>query len=113
MTRYTLDSSSLNRRITVQSRSTALDSFGQQITTWTDVLSCWASIEPLSGSELIAAQAVSTELSHTVTIQYRTTVTAAMRVLYQARVFNIQSVTDPETAHVVLQLRCSEGLNQG
>ena len=110
---YTLDSSTMRRRITVQSRSTALDSYGQQVITWSDVLSCWASIEPLSGRELIAAQAVSSELSHTVTIQYRTTVTAAMRVLYQGRVFNIQSSTDPDTAHVALQLLCSEGLNQG
>ena len=110
---YTLDSSMLRRRITVQSRASSLDSFGQQITTWTDLLSCWASIEPLSGSELIAAQAVSSELSHTVTILYRVTVTAAMRVIYQGRVLNIQSVTDPDTAHVALQLLCSEGLNQG
>ena len=110
---YTLDSSTLRRRITIQSRTATLDSFGQQVTTWTNLVSCWASIEPLSGHELIAAQAVSSELSHTVTIQYRTTVTAAMRVLYQGRVLNIQSVTDPETAHVALQLLCSEGLNQG
>ena len=110
---YTLDSSTLRRRITIQSRPATLDSFGQQVSTWSNVLSCWASIEPLAGQELIAAQAISSELSHTVTIQYRNTVTAAMRVIYQGRVLNIKSVTDPGTDHVALQLLCSEGLNQG
>ena len=110
---YTIDSSALNRRITIQSRASTIDSYGQQITTWTDLVSCWASIEPLSGREIIAAQAVSSELSHTVTIRYRSAVTAAMRVLYQSRVFNIQSATDPDTAHIALQLLCSEGLTQG
>lgn len=113
MSRYTLDSSVLSRRITIQSRASALDSFGQQILTWTDVLSCWASLESQSSKELIAAQAVNAELTDMVTIRYRTGITAAMRVLYQSRVLNIQSVINPDTAHVALQLMCSEGLNQG
>jgi SPP1 family predicted phage head-tail adaptor len=113
MSRYTLDSSSLNRRITIQSRASTLDSFGQQVTTWTDLLSCWASLESQSGKELLAAQAINSELTDMVTVLYRSTVTAAMRVLYQGRVLNIQSVIDPDTAHVALQLMCSEGLNQG
>ena len=113
MSRYTLDSSSLNRRVTIQSRTSAIDSYGQQVTTWTDVVSCWASIETQSGRELLAAQAINAELTDMVTILYRTTITAAMRVLYQSRVLNIQSVIDPDTAHVALQLMCSEGLNQG
>ena len=110
---YSLDSSTLRRRITVQSRATTIDSFGQQVITWIDMMTCWASIEPLTGKELMAAQAVSAELSHTVTVRYRTAITAAMRVIYQGRVFNIQSATDPDTAHVALQLLCTEGLNQG
>lgn len=113
MSRYTLDSSSLNRRVTIQTRASALDTFGQQIATWTDFLTCWASLESQSGKELMAAQAINAELTAMVTILYRASVTAAMRVLYQGRVLNIQSVIDPDTAHVALQLMCSEGLNQG
>jgi SPP1 family predicted phage head-tail adaptor len=36
-----------------------------------------------------------------------------MRVIYQGRVFDIQSVIDVDTQHRRLALMCSEGLNQG
>lgn len=102
-----------NRRVTIQSRSTTKDSFGEAQQTWSTVITCWARIEPLSGRELVLAQAINAEVTHLVEIFYRPTVTAAMRVVYQGRVFNIVSVIDPDTAHISLELLCSEGLNQG
>lgn len=110
---HVVRSGDLNRRIAIQQRTTTPDGYGQQTTTWTDVITCWASIEPLNGRELVQAQAVQAETTHQVTILYRSSITAAMRVVYQGRVFNILSVIDPDTSHVALQLLCSEGLNQG
>lgn len=103
----------LDRRITIQQRSTSKDTFGQESVTWSDRLSCWAKIEPLSGRELELGQAVASEVSHRVTVLYRAGITSAMRVLYQGRYFDIHGVLDVETAHVVLELLCGEGLNQG
>lgn len=103
----------LTRRITIQQRATTRDTFGQQTTTWTDLLSCWAQIEPMSGRELITAQAVNSEITHTVTILYRSQIKPAMRVVYQGRIFNIVSVTDQNSDHVITQMTCSEGMNQG
>lgn len=103
-----------NRRITIQQRSSATpDGFGQASQTWNDLLQCWARIEPLSGRELVLAQAQSAEVTHLVEIMYRPTVTAAMRAVYQGRIFNVLSVIDPDMAHVTLELLCSEGLNKG
>jgi SPP1 family predicted phage head-tail adaptor len=48
-----------------------------------------------------------------VVIRYRSGVLPAMRVIYQGRVFDIQSVIDVDTQHRRLALMCSEGLNQG
>ena len=109
----TLRAGDMNRRITLQARDTAVDSHGQQATTWADVITCWASIEPLDGRELVTAKAINAEVSHRVVVRYRAGVTAAMRAVYQGRFFNILSVTDPDTAHVALHLLCSEGLTQG
>ena len=103
----------LNRRITLQARNTALDTWGQQTTTWTDLLTCWASIAPLSGRELELAKAINAAISHEITILYRPGVTASHRAVYQGRVLNIEAVLDPNMAHEVLQLMCSEGLNPG
>lgn len=109
----TIRTGDLNRRISIQSRSAALDTFGQRLTTWTDVLVCWAGIDQLVGRELVLGQAVHNEVTHKVTILYRSTVTPQMRVVYWGRNFNIQSVIDPNTAHEFLELMCSEGLNEG
>ena len=103
----------LNRRITIQTRTAGQDSYGQQVTTWSDLLSCWALIEPLAGRELEIAQAVNAAVDHKVTILYRSTVTAQHRVVYQGRYLNISAVLDPEMAHEVLHLMCGEGLNAG
>lgn len=102
-----------NRRIAIQQRSSTVDAFGQASPTWSDLLTCWARIEPLSGRELVLAQAQNAEVTHLVEVMYRPTVTAAMRVVYQGRIFNVLSVIDPDMAHVTLELLCSEGLNKG
>lgn len=103
----------LVRQIVIQRRSASKDSFGQESTAWVDVVVTRASIEPLSGYELVAAQAQFAETSHRIEIRYRPGITAAMRAVYQTRVFNILAVMDDFTAHKKLVLLCSEGLNQG
>ena len=109
----TLRAGDMGRRITIQARGAGADSYGQQVSTWADVLTCWASIEPIDGRELLTAKSINAEVSHRVVVRYRAGIIAAMRVVYQGRFFNILSVIDPDTAHVALHLLCSEGLNQG
>ena len=108
----------LSRRITLQQQSQTVDSYGQQISTWTDVASVWASIEPSVGRELIAAQAVSLDQPTTITIRWQPAfaspkAVAAMRVVYDGRVFNIHSVTNELEQNSLLTLIASEGLNDG
>lgn len=106
-------SGDLRRRITFQTRTTSVDTFGQQGITWADYLSCWADIQPMSGRELISAQALQAETTHEVVIRFRAGIVPAMRVVYQARRFNVLSVIDNDMQHRRLSLLCSEGLNQG
>lgn len=113
MTTVFLRAGELDRRIKLQSRSAVVDSFGQQQTTWVDVASVWANIKPLTGTELVAASAVNNETTHQIVIRYRVGITAAMRATYGTRIFNIQTVIEPEMAHVSLQLLCIEGMNNG
>lgn len=105
--------SDLRRQVKIQQRASGVDTLGQPIPTWTDFCTSWAGIQPLSGRELEMAQAIHTEVNHMVTLRYRSGITAAMRVLYQGRIFNIQSVMDVDTRHKTLQIMCSEGLNNG
>lgn len=113
MTAIVLSPGELNRRITLQTRTSTQDTYGQAQDTWTDWATCWAKIESMSGNEMVAAQAINAELTHKVTIRYRPGVLASMRLLYGDRIFNIGSVVEPEAAHVSLELTCGEGLNRG
>jgi SPP1 family predicted phage head-tail adaptor len=103
----------LKRQITIEQRATGTDTNGQRSTTWSTFCTTFASISPMSGRELELAQAVNAEVTHQIVIRYRTGVTTAMRVVYQGRYFDIQSVQDVDTQHRKLVLLCGEGLNVG
>lgn len=95
-----------------------VDSFGQQVTTWTDAFSTRASIEPLSAREQFAAQAVQSEISHRITVRYRPelanpTTVASMRVVYGSRVFNIAGALNIDERHAIVEISATEGLNDG
>lgn len=113
MSGASLRSGDLRRRVTIQQRTATQDTFGQSSVTWTDLFSCWADIQPMNGRELLAAQAQQFEVTHQVVIRWRSGVTPAMRVVYQGRFMDVQSVIDVDTQHRRLTLMCSEGLNRG
>lgn len=108
----------LNRRAMLQERDTTLDAMGGQSTTWTDVAPLWVSIEALSARELFAAQAVQSEVSHTITARYRAEfvspkATAARRITYAGRIYNIQGSMNIDEQNRTIELLVSEGLNNG
>ena len=111
-------SGELNRRITLQQRSTPQDSFGEPVQGWQTLMTVWAGIEPLSGRELELAQKISSEVTHRITIRYQsaftdTRVAASLRALYKNRIFNIQASLNEDEANVRIHLLASEGLNDG
>lgn len=110
--------SDLRHRVTFQSRSVTTDSFGAQSQAWADVATVWADVSPLSGRELMAAQAINVEVSHSITIRWQAQfagpkVAAAMRIVYGNRIFNIHSAIDPDERRKTIQISASEGLNNG
>lgn len=103
----------LRHQVTIQQRATTQDALGGPSTTWTTLCTTRAQISPLNGRELLAAQAVQSEVSHNVVMRYRPGITAAMRLIYAGRIFNIHAVIDDNEAHRQLSLTCSEGVNDG
>lgn len=83
-----------------------MDSWGQPIDTWTDVASVWADVRPLSGLESIKADAPTSEVRASIRIRWRTDITAAMRVLHDATLYEIEAVLPGSTReHVDLVCR--------
>ncbi|ARK96164.1 phage head closure protein [Burkholderia pseudomallei] len=108
----------LNRLVAVQQRSTARDSFGQQIETWTTIKPVYAYIEALSGSERAAAQSISTDVSHRFTLRYDAIfadprVVATYRIVYASRIFDINAALNIDESNRTVELLASEGMTNG
>ena len=100
----------LRHRITLQRPGLSQDpQTGEMIPGWQDVAPAWASIEPLSAREFIAAQAVQSDVSVRITVRYRPDITAAMRLLHGGKTYNITGVlADKGSGREYLTLPCSE-----
>ena len=111
-------SGQLTRRLRIQSRSSAQDSFGGPQLSWGDVATVWADIQPLSGRELESAQRLASEITHQIIVRYQpiladTRVVAGYRALYKARIFNIHACMNENERNAVVVLLASEGLDDG
>lgn len=99
----------LRHRVAIQKTTTVQDEFGQPIETWQDVCTVWAKIEDLSGREyLIAKQIPANELTTRITIRWQNDIEPTMRIIAGQRIFDIQSIVDPDGRGRQLQLMCKE-----
>lgn len=109
-------SGSLRHRVTLQSLvagSPDRDSGGAPDEAWTDVVTVFASVEPLRGAELLRAQQVDSEVSGQIRIRYRAGVTSKMRAVFDSRNYDILAVIDPRERNHELLLLVREGLSDG
>ena len=100
----------LNKRVTLQSATAARDGHGQPVETWADVATTWAAVEPIRGREYFAAQQVTAETTHRITLRYRSGVSPQWRVVFGSRTFRIESVINPLEKNERLELMCVEVL---
>lgn len=104
----------LRHKVTIQSKTITTDGSGGPVETWADFATVHASIEQLSGREMIAAQAVNSETTGKIRIRYLAGVTADMRVVFGTRLFSITAPPiNPDERNRELILMVSEGLNEG
>jgi len=114
----TIAAGDLSRRVTIQSRAATQDTFGAQSSTWADVATVWAGIEPLTGRELMNAQTISSEISHKITMRYQSAwanpkTVAGYRAVYGGRVFDIHASMNEFEGNERITLLAAEGLTNG
>lgn len=100
----------LRHKVTVQTVSEATDSFGQAIKTWSTYAQPFASVEPLNGREFFTANADSSEVTVRIRLRYLSGLTTKMRVLWDSKYYNIESIIDPAERNAEMVLMCSEAL---
>ena len=92
----------------IEADSPPVDEYGTPQQGWGEVATVWASVEPMSAREFIAAQAQQGETLWKITIRYLDGLTAAMRVLSGGRTFAITGLLDQQGRHRALVLMCRE-----
>ena len=98
----------LRNRVTIQTRSESTDDFGEIDFAWSNSATVWATIEPLSGKELMNAQQAGASVSHKISMRYKSGVNPKDRISYDSRTFEIESVRNFRERDISLELMCRE-----
>jgi SPP1 family predicted phage head-tail adaptor len=106
-----ISAQSLRHKLTIQSTTQTQASDGSVIDTWGTFATAWGEVKPLSGREYFSAQAEGSSVSHKIKIRYIAGITTKMRVLWGARVFDIEAALNSDEGNRELILMCVEGVD--
>lgn len=100
------------QRVQLRQVSRSVTALGDITSSWSNYGSpIWASIEPLRGQELYAAQQVQAEVTHKVRIRYSTDVSSVgptNQVVYGLRTFEVLAALNILERNKELELLCKE-----
>ncbi|SDY84663.1 phage head closure protein [Thermoactinomyces sp. DSM 45892] len=106
-----LNVNDLRHRIRILDRVITRDDEGSPIEDWTTKVTLWAEVNPLSGREYYQAAAVQSENDVKIRIRYRADISTDMRVQFNQKLYDIQSVVDWNSEHRELHLTVKEVVN--
>lgn len=99
----------LRHNVTIKRQDTTNRDASGEASGWVQYVALNASIEPLQGRELVAANAAYGLVTHRVRTRYYPGITSAMRVYYGTRFFNIVAPLNTDERNRELVLMCVEG----
>lgn len=100
----------MGHRVTIQKDTKNRDTHGGPVHVWSDVATVWASVEPLTGKEILDADQVKANVTHRVRIRSYDGLTPKHRFLFGTRVLNIEVVRDIRERNVEMECLCKEAL---
>lgn len=96
----------LRQRIQILKSTGTQDSTGgTSLADYTTLATVWASVEPLSGSETLAADAQTSVGRFQIQMRYMDGITSALQVLFQGRKFQVENVSNPDGRQKKLYLQ--------
>lgn len=101
-------SGNLKQKVTIKTFSETQNDFGEVIQGESDFAIVYASIIPISGKEYFASKSVNAEVTHKIEMRFLSGVTPSMKIVYNNRTFNIESVINIREANKTLQLMATE-----
>lgn len=104
----------LRHRVSLQQQITVQNSAGEQTAVWDEYASRWAQIVDLSGTHLLLAQQVQSEVKTRIVLRYDAAIVPSMRIVWRTFAFDIKAVQlDPDSGLEYVSCMCGRGLNDG
>lgn len=103
-----IDPGALRTELSLQQAVTTPDGLGGHALTWSEVTTLFGRIEPLTQASRFGAGQTLEESTHRITLRFRGGVASGMRLVRQARVFDILTVHDPDETGRYLVCRVKE-----
>lgn len=100
----------LRSRITIQNLVRAADGQGGYTESWVDYASVWAKFVPMKSSERYFSEQLRPENYNRIDIRYIAGLTTSMKVLFDGRVFQIQSIVNMDERKFFIALHCQENV---
>lgn len=98
----------LRHRITIQERVKVSDNMGSYTIVYSDVVSVWAALWPVSAKEQISSDKIEMSTIRRIRIRYYSDLDSSMRIEFGTRHFNIVSIINPDEKNEMLDLICEE-----
>lgn len=92
-----ISAGNLDQRITVQNKTVAKNSIGEEISTWGDLITVWAEVIPLRGNAFFTANQQQHAVDVRFRIRERTGIAENMRIIWRGKSYDITSII-PGTA---------------
>lgn len=96
-------------RITILEASEAADSSHAQVPTWEVMTIVWAAVIPANGTEYLAADQLTPQITHQVKTRYISGLDETMKIIFEnTRTLEIVNILDTDTRHREIILECHE-----
>jgi SPP1 family predicted phage head-tail adaptor len=109
-----LPAGKLSHRVLIQQQLTTRDDDGASHTTWIDVATVWAAVEPLSAREFIQSGQTQAAIAARITMRYREGLRPTMRLIHRGEIFNIAGLLPDKVSGLeYITIPVSAGVNDG
>jgi SPP1 family predicted phage head-tail adaptor len=100
----------LRHRLTLQSKTTTQNAYGEAVVSWVNQGTVWGAIEPLSGRELYAQQQIQPETKVRVVMRYHSTIDESWRIVSGGKYYDIDTIINADERNRMLTIMCRQGV---
>jgi len=98
----------LRHRITFQQPTTTTNAQGGKVKSWTDYVTLWAAIEPVSGHEESENHQEEPVTSVNIITRYYSGITSDMRIKYGSKYYRISGIINRDERNIELDITAEE-----